>query len=321
MVGVVRLVTGLSSVLLLCTAGRPSRPRVQILHDNFEDDTLDDPVAPQEDDVSEKDAGVAGWPVVQLNEQIFKGNVLREDGDRVKHWFVYWCPDWWEPCKELMQNYTELATQWHEQLNEGALLTLPVRFARVNCATDKVLCNTMLVEDYPTIQHYSEGDFKALWTRSGKDAAKSMAKWINAQLREVQPATAVQPQQGGSQLVSEVMTFLEETASEYLVPGEHAVDVLLVVMLLLVNFWAVSHSPSIWQKDQASRGQSKKELGLDLDPNLALIAATREVLQAPGTASLPEVEEEEDGEQEPPLNRLERMLPEKWLTERATLEL
>eukprot|EP00929_Paragymnodinium_shiwhaense_P005388 TRINITY_DN107250_c0_g1_i1.p1 TRINITY_DN107250_c0_g1~~TRINITY_DN107250_c0_g1_i1.p1 ORF type:complete len:346 (+),score=63.43 TRINITY_DN107250_c0_g1_i1:107-1039(+) len=287
----------------LCGARQP----VQILHES-----ATRPLDQTSDEFAEDMAafrghpgGVAGWPVARLNEQIFMGNVLREESDRVERWFVYWCPDWWEPCQHLLRNYTAFAEEWQEELNSASLLTLPVRFGRVDCATDKVLCNTMFVEDYPTVQYYEAGAHVATWVGRVKDAPRGLSKFVYKHLYTV-PTASESPG-----LASEVAAAVREAASEYLVPGDHAADLLMVLFLLLVNMWAVSNSPGLWQsaKDHGLPGHDLTQPGSAEEEEIFKLV---EEIEAAAT---------EPAAQEPERSRLQRMLPDEWRQERDTLEL
>merc|ERR1719321_1384100 len=77
--------------------------------------------------------------VSTLNRFTFPGNVLRGTGDAVEHWIVMFCSGWHEKCQSLLPSYELLGAQWEDKLNTG-FMGSKVRFAKVDCATDKVLC-------------------------------------------------------------------------------------------------------------------------------------------------------------------------------------
>jgi len=52
--------------------------------------------------------------------------------------------------------FAEAAGHWQPLLNTGAMVE-KVRFAQVDCAIDKVLCNEQGVVDYPMVAHYRDG--------------------------------------------------------------------------------------------------------------------------------------------------------------------
>lgn len=114
----------------------------------------------------------------QLNRYIFQGNVLHGTGDQVKHWMVIFCTDWHEKCKGLVPSFELLGAQWEEKLNAGDIFQSSVRFAKVDCATDKELCNSQGIEDYPTVTHYQHGKAIGTWT----GGAPGLVRWVKQEL-------------------------------------------------------------------------------------------------------------------------------------------
>merc|ERR1719311_744944 len=90
---------------------------------------------------------------VELTRFTFRGNVLEGRGDAVDHWMVMFCPKWHDKCQTLLPSYERLGQQWEDKLNTG-LFTSMVRFAKVDCATDKALCVSLGVEEYPLVAHF-----------------------------------------------------------------------------------------------------------------------------------------------------------------------
>jgi len=230
--------------------------------------------------------------VVKLNDQIFRGNVLRQDDDHVGHWMVYYCPEWWEPCQNMLQTYKKLAVQWQGNLNADELFRLQVRFARVDCATDKVLCNAMSVNDYPMVHHYSGGQRVASWSASShgrpKDPHLQFTRWVAGELRKA----------------ADIPTETSTVRAALHVP-EHAWDALLVLALLAVNCWAVLRSPLLLQKEAVPQ---RAESG-----GVATAAV-------PSAAVAPDASDFEDSAS----TFAERVLPEEWLHHRlpgASMEL
>lgn len=121
--------------------------------------------------------------VSHLNGLTFEGNVLKSEW--AEDWFTFFCVDWLAHCPELRRAFAVAADELHVQKNGELLLTSRVRFAEVDCATDKVLCNKQLVEEYPTVVHYHMGERRAVWTAHGgrleKDQHK-LGKWMRKQL-------------------------------------------------------------------------------------------------------------------------------------------
>merc|ERR1719336_2110067 len=75
--------------------------------------------------------------VASLNSHTFAGNVLR--GDWAEHWVVLFCVDWFAPCQQIERSYAAKAAEYQTHQNAGAMLRDLVRFAKVDCAVDKVL--------------------------------------------------------------------------------------------------------------------------------------------------------------------------------------
>mmetsp|Transcript_138501 Transcript_138501/g.196034 ORF Transcript_138501/g.196034 Transcript_138501/m.196034 type:complete len:221 (-) Transcript_138501:259-921(-) len=94
--------------------------------------------------------------VAYLNRHIFAGNVLKPLGGGVEQWVVSFCPRWWQPCQQLEQTFLEAARHWQSELNTDPSM-LRVRFAQVDCAVDKVLCNEQHVTTYPMVALYRGG--------------------------------------------------------------------------------------------------------------------------------------------------------------------
>eukprot|EP00747_Dinoflagellata_sp_TGD_P161867 gnl/TRDRNA2_/TRDRNA2_178852_c0_seq1.p1 gnl/TRDRNA2_/TRDRNA2_178852_c0~~gnl/TRDRNA2_/TRDRNA2_178852_c0_seq1.p1 ORF type:complete len:265 (-),score=62.34 gnl/TRDRNA2_/TRDRNA2_178852_c0_seq1:66-860(-) len=136
-------------------------------------------------------------PIATLNRVTFEGNVLQPTGAKTEHWIINFCAHWYEPCQALAPHFSDLGAQWEKSLDKGALFTAGVRFAQVDCAVDKVLCNEMGVEDYPTVMHYHQQEKLASWTAQGwtgeamaQDAPR-LARWLRQQIgREGEEARA-----------------------------------------------------------------------------------------------------------------------------------
>ncbi|CAE7264506.1 desi2 [Symbiodinium sp. CCMP2592] len=94
--------------------------------------------------------------VAYLNRHIFAGNVLKPLGGGVEQWVVSFCPRWWQPCQQLEQTFLEAARNWQSELNTDPSM-LRLRFAQVDCAVDKVLCNEEHVTTYPMVALYRGG--------------------------------------------------------------------------------------------------------------------------------------------------------------------
>jgi len=93
--------------------------------------------------------------VLSLNRWTFQGNIHSGDVD---NWIVFFCLSWYKPCQEALPVYQRLASEWQEKMDDGEMLRTKVRFAHVDCTTQRVLCNEQDAHDYPEIVHYSNPD-------------------------------------------------------------------------------------------------------------------------------------------------------------------
>jgi len=128
-----------------------------------------------------RDDYFSGSSVLLLNKYIFDKNVREASQEEVEHWIVFFCVSWWEGCQSLEEHYKHLAISWHERANT-ALLKNEVRFAAVDCAVDKVLCNAEGVgTDYPTVIHYTQHEKVAKWSdrrASTKKIVTKLSGWL-----------------------------------------------------------------------------------------------------------------------------------------------
>lgn len=185
---------------------------------------------------------------LHLNAHTFNGNVLKKSADlHVEHWLVSFCPNWWEPCQNLAMPFDQFGLQWERKLNTE-LLTKKVRFATVDCATDKVLCNEQHVEQYPTVHHYHNGKRVATWIGGRKSDAEKLAKFLDKRLGS---AVKAAPSTEDRTLEATRTSIMER-----LKPGDRAIDFALVVTVLSLNAWAVFTNPRLWQ--QSAPGMAKE---------------------------------------------------------------
>lgn len=117
-----------------------------------------------------------------LNRFTFPGNVLQGIGDHVDNWIVMFCPAWNEKCQSLLPSYELLGVSWENKLNK-AVMSSSVRFAKVDCATDKGLCVSLDVVDYPSVVHYRNGERVALW----EGGAPGLVRFVKQQLEPPKP--------------------------------------------------------------------------------------------------------------------------------------
>jgi hypothetical protein len=151
-----------------------------ILHMRVEED-------PAEDDKPTPDQA-AFRHVVPLNSVTFAGNVIKSK--YVKHWIVLYCVPWFQQCEELYNSFNELASKEHRARNDKyTMLSSEVRFAHVDCAKNKPLCNAMEIDTYPVVMHYHD-DRQSKWSGGYAISAKSrqkkmpLAEWVAMRLDE-----------------------------------------------------------------------------------------------------------------------------------------
>ena len=125
----------------------------------------------------------------------------------------------------MAPQFSALAAEYQEKLNT-ALLTVDVRFAKVDCATDKVLCNEQGIDAYPMVYHYHRGKKVAQFFRGKGNDHVQLAKWLGKQLADLTSRPAALGAGGLS---------LRELLSQHLAPRSHAHDVLLVLAVLAVT--------------------------------------------------------------------------------------
>lgn len=154
--------------LLLLGAG------AQILDDGA-DQALDVPV----------NVGGGKLSPLQLLAPAFDSVVKADNG--AEEFVVFFCVKWLEQCQDLLAEFRRRGSVLERQLNEQQLFTPKVRFAEVDCAEDKVLCNREGVDTYPTITRYLHGGSKKqVWQGSlgqkRSTAQKAMLGWMNANI-------------------------------------------------------------------------------------------------------------------------------------------
>jgi len=216
----------------------------------------------------------------RFNQVTFDDNVIKSNW--TDHWVVLFCVDWYGPCEELSQPYRALGKSHEEKLNNG-LFSNTVRFAEVDCATDKVLCNEQIVDDYPTIVHYNKGERVARWQTTQGTAQKMTPKlvsWLETEL-----LASGGPRKGRSQARQEASDEIFREIISQILPFAVAT----VAMTVMV-------------------------LGFGADVCSAAQAALHPQAAPPLKVSLSKNIEREQ-------NRVPRMLPAEWARDRGSLEL
>lgn len=122
-----------------------------------------------------------------LSRFSFRESILSGEEGLIDHWVVEYCVHWWEPCQMIAPHYDAVGRKMEEELNAERAVTRRVRFARVNCAMDKVLCNEMGIKDYMVVKHYYEhkevGSYK-LNPRTIEKKKDKFVQWLRTQLIE-----------------------------------------------------------------------------------------------------------------------------------------
>jgi len=181
-------------------------------------------------------------PLLDLNRFTFHQSVREAGSNQFAHWIILFCPTWFEPCQALVPSYRQLAVKWQDQLN-GDLLMSEVRFAAVDCATEKVLCNAEGVGmNYPFVAHYREQKRVAIWRGSNYGTDRAMLKrFLEDELANVVTDPSVTESEAKSQDLRKFPT-----------------DVLVLFAFIAGNAWLISRfRPSTSQQSQtrASAGQ------------------------------------------------------------------
>lgn len=208
---------------------------------------------------------------LELSRVSFNSNILRSVG-AAEHWMVLFCYSWYAPCKELMQPWTSMATTWQAQLNTD-LFTRKIRFAHVDCARDRVLCNERDVEGLPHVQHYVAGSVVGKFT-GDKDSQKRLSKWLTKQLAPpVAPAATLKAMTKEMGTVLRTIVLILQR-----LPAEPLVDVLIIIVILFLNLRAICQNPTLWRPQvapQVPKAAEEKEAACEMQSLAPPSAITR----------------------------------------------
>jgi len=126
--------------------------------------------------------------VLMLNKYTFERTIMETSPDEVENWVVFFCVSWWEGCQGLEEPYKQLANEWHERANTE-LMKNEVRFAAVDCAVDKVLCNSQAAKNYPVFNHYARHTKVGTWTGAGErrlaKVQEKLTSWLWTRLGHI----------------------------------------------------------------------------------------------------------------------------------------
>jgi len=225
------------AVILPPTSAKGGRRELAVIRDP--DEEKPDALPVNEADASGEVGNDPYASLVLLNDVLFNPNVMAtKDVDSAEHWMVYFCPTWWEPCRKLLEPFAMQSTEWQSTLNDG-LFHKQVRFARVDCASHKPLCNKQGVENYPTVHHYHRGNLVQSWSANGRNDEKRLQKFIDGEVKPLLPASEVLGKSGDLRLIANDMTMLS---------NDRWIDFAVVLAILGLNFWNVCRSPTLLKK-------------------------------------------------------------------------
>jgi len=184
---------------------------------------------------------VTGYDAVhRLNRYTFQKTILEEHANEVPHWIVLFCPPWYEPCQALEPIYRHLSEKWQDKINND-LLGAQVRFAAVDCATEKALCNTQRINTYPMVIHYHHREQVKIWRGKSFDTDSSrLTQFLEKELGHIAS-------------VSSAAGKTEEVVSE---EGGRSipVDFLLIFGVIAGNAWLISRGGYGSEAQATSKG-------------------------------------------------------------------
>eukprot|EP00933_Yihiella_yeosuensis_P039616 TRINITY_DN336_c0_g1_i1.p1 TRINITY_DN336_c0_g1~~TRINITY_DN336_c0_g1_i1.p1 ORF type:complete len:285 (+),score=39.88 TRINITY_DN336_c0_g1_i1:86-856(+) len=208
--------------------------------------------APQPAKVTTLQDSATSLHLAGLNHMTFSGNVLKEKDNMAETWVVSFCPPWWEPCQELEPVFAQMARSWQGRLNKDDL-SLKVRFATVDCAVDKVLCNEQKVLNYPTVSVYQGGKQKWRTSPYGATMQSKLDAFLSKHLTPVEPS-GDDLALGSSKLLSQLR--------------HYSVDLALLVAAFGASLHLVSGNPDLWQKRPSAAPDGNAATGRTAAANL-----------------------------------------------------
>jgi hypothetical protein len=141
-------------------------------------DSIDINILPEpKDDMEVTVTEDIGYDSLHRLNRVNFNSTLEHSG--ISDWIVFYCTSWWVGCQHQISHYRALAVPTEAAVNT-ALLSKQVRFAVVDCAVDKPLCNEQGVYNYPWTVHYHKGQQNSVWVDYVKNAM--FEKWIDETL-------------------------------------------------------------------------------------------------------------------------------------------
>merc|ERR1719195_165162 len=237
----------------------------------------------------------ASLPHPFLNRFTFHGNVVHPTNDgRVTHWIVNFCPSWWEPCQNLAGQFADMAEDWESRLNTN-MVDLNIRFATVDCAVDKVLCNEQGVDGYPTVHRYTKGKRSGTWVGGQHKNKDHLAKWLTEKMNATNKSLKASKSKAAAEPTE------ESTLRDW------GLDLLLAVLVLAASFWVVASNPQLWQKQHAAEARA-------FEPTVATITTPT---SPPATGN----KERSNGSEERNAVGVGHFLPKEWAVQHQGMEL
>jgi hypothetical protein len=144
--------------------------------------------------VTDFNAQIEPQTVVDLNRFNFYNSVLREGHDQPEHWIIRFCHDWYEPCDQLTPIFKQSALEVDKVLNANTQFQATVRFADVDCSTNKPLCNEVADYHFPQIIHFHKQKRLNDWKGGGnkKVNAERYLKWVANQAERIKSGLTAQ---------------------------------------------------------------------------------------------------------------------------------
>lgn len=198
--------------------------------------------------------------VAYLNRHIFAGNVLKPLGGGVEQWVVSFCPRWWQPCQQLEQTFVEAARHWQSELNTDPSV-LRVRFAQVDCAVDKVLCNEQHVTTYPMVAIYRGGIQIGLKGIAREQSVTALEQFLQTNVQLIPKSQGTEEYGEPSSLPALGKLSASPLGQAHLswplemlaVCWQNSCDLLLATALLLVSLRFLHYSPEDPRGNESAR--------------------------------------------------------------------
>jgi len=174
--------------------------------------------------------------VTMLGRHSFNTTVKQENVD---NWIVLFCVDWLDHCQGLWHDYRRMAMRWEHSLasNASSWHNTAVRFAEVDCAADKPLCNENHVSMYPSVVHFKKGKLIKAWdmSKGARSLSGDISLWISKELTpKVMRSEKKNQGMSASSLLREFLRLLS-----WKDPSTAAVGYFVLAIAVVVFAWVV----------------------------------------------------------------------------------